>query len=238
MHSDRVEYSHGGITFRGYVVHDPARTAKLPGVLVVHEAWGLGEHVRDRCEKLAELGYIAFAVDMFGEGKQSSTSEEGMQWTKALRANVPELRARIRAAHQALLAHPQVDAQRVAAIGYCFGGSASIELARSGAELAGVVSFHGSLSTTHPAEPRSVKAKVLVCTGADDPFIPPAQVHAFIDEMRNATASYEIVIYGGVKHSFTNPKAGERGVAGLEYDRTADARSWAVMHTFFQEIFR
>jgi dienelactone hydrolase len=238
MHSDTVEYAHGGITFRGCLMHDPARTSKLPGVLVVHEAWGLGDHAKSRAEKLSELGYVALAVDMFGEAKQAATSEEGMGWTKALRADVPLLRARIQAAYDALLECPQVDRDRIASIGYCFGGSTSIELARSGAKVAGVVSFHGSLATTHPAQPGAVTAKILVCTGADDPFVPPPQVHAFIDEMRHARAEYEINIYGGAKHSFTNPHAADRGVAGLEYNRQADERSWAAMHAFFQEIFR
>ena len=237
MHADTLEYSHGGMKFRGHIVHDPARTSKLPGVLVVHEAWGIGAFVKNRAERLAELGYIALAVDMFGDAREASSSEEGMQWTRELRANVPLLRSRIRAAHEALLRHPQVDPSRVASIGYCFGGSASIELARSGAAIAGVVSFHGSLSTTHPAEPGSIAARILACTGADDPFIPPGQVSGFMDEMTRAGADFQVVVYGGTKHSFTNPRAAERGVAGLEYNQLADERSWAAMHCFFQEIF-
>jgi dienelactone hydrolase len=238
MHSHPLEYTHGGITFRGLLVHDPARTSKLPGVLVVHEAWGLGEHTKQRAERLAEHGYVALAADMFGHAKQASSSEEGMQWTKALRADVPELRARIRAAHEALLRTPQVDPDCTASIGYCFGGSASIELARSGAKVAGVVSFHGNLTTTHPAEPGSVHAKILSCTGVDDPFIPPAQVHGFMEEMTRAQADFQVIVYGGAKHSFTNPHAADRGVPGLEYNKLADERSWVAMCAFLQEIFR
>jgi len=237
MKTETLEYRHDDVVFRGHLVHDPARTSELPGVLIVHEAWGLGDFVKQRAEKLAEMGYVAMAVDMFGEAKQASTSEEGMGWTRALRADVPRLRGRILAAHEALLGCPQVDRARVVSIGYCFGGTTSIELARSGAPLAGVVSFHGSLATTHPAEPGAVKAKVLVCTGADDPFVPPAQVQGFVEEMTRAGADYQVVIYGGSKHSFTNPKAAERGVAGLEYNRMADQRSWSAMHAFFEEIF-
>jgi len=222
MHADTVEYSHDGITFRGHVVH---------------EAWGLGDFVKDRAERLAELGYVALAVDMFGGAKQPSSSEEGMQWTRELRANVPLLRSRIRAAHEALLRHPQVDPARVASIGYCFGGSTSIELARSGAAIAGVVSFHGNLATTHPAEPGSIRAKIMSCTGADDPFVPREQVNNFVEEMTRAGADFQMIVYGGTRHSFTNPRAAERGVAGLEYNRLADQRSWAAMHSFFQEIF-
>ncbi len=238
MRSDTLEYRHDGTRFLGHLVHDPARTAKLPGVLIVHEAWGLGEHAKERAFRLAELGYIALAVDMFGEAKQPSSSEEGLQWTKALRADVPRLRARIRAAYEALLGFSQVDADRVASIGFCFGGSASIELARSGAPIAGVVSFHGNLATTHPAEPGAVKARILSCTGSDDPFIPTSQVQGFVEEMSRAGADYQLVVYGGVKHSFTNPRAAERGVPGLEYSQRADERSWTAMHCFFHEIFK
>jgi dienelactone hydrolase len=237
MRAETVEYQHDGVPFRGHLVHDAARTAKLPGVLIVHEAWGLGEHVKERAEKLAELGYLAFAVDMFGEAKQASSSEEGLQWTRALRANVPLLRARIRAAYDALRAHPQLDGERVAAIGYCFGGTTALELARSGAKISGVVSFHGGLTTTHPAEPGAVVAKILICTGADDPFIPADHVQGFMHEMKRAGADVQVINYCGVQHSFTNPRAGERGIAGLAYNRNADQRSWSAMHTFFQEIF-
>ncbi|MBZ5602385.1 MAG: dienelactone hydrolase family protein [Acidobacteriia bacterium] len=237
MKSDVLEYRHEGVTFRGRMVHDAARTAKLPGVLIVHEAWGLGEHVRGRADRLAEMGYVAFAVDMFGEGRQASSNEEGLGWTRDLRANVPLLRGRIAAAHAALLEQPQVDPGRVAAIGYCFGGTTALELARSGARIAGVVSFHGGLATTHPAEPGAVSAKLLVTTGADDPFIPPAQVQAFVDEMTAARADLQLIIYSGTKHSFTNRRAGERGIAALEYNQLADERSWNAMHTFFHEIF-
>ena len=238
MKAEALDYSHGGITFRGCLVHDPARTAKVPGILVVHEAWGIGEHTTRRAERLAGYGFVALAVDMFGEARQASSSEEGMGWTRALREDVGLLRARIEAAHSALAACPYVDPDRIACIGYCFGGTTSLELARGGADVAGVVSFHGSLATTHPAEAGAIKAKILVCTGADDPFVPAAQVHGFMDEMARAGADFQVITYGGVKHSFTNPKAAERNVAGLEYDRAADERSWAAMHSFFDEIFR
>lgn len=243
MRSETLAYTYGGVTFRGHLVHDAARTSALPGVLVVHEAWGLGEHVKERAEKLAELGYVALAVDMFGEdmfgkARQASTSEEGMGWTRALRADVPLLRARIAAAYRALVATPQVDATRIAAIGYCFGGTTALELARSGAKLAGAVSFHGGLATTHPAEPGAVAAKILVCTGSEDPFVPATQVQIFVDEMKHARADFQVIVYGGVQHSFTNPQADERKIPGLEYNRLADERSWSAMHCFFQEIFR
>ena len=237
MITEPVEYRRGDLTFRGLLADDPARISRRPGVLLVHEAWGLGDHVKARAVRLAELGYVAFAVDMFGEGRQASTTEEGLGWTKALRADVMEMRARIRLAFDVLAARPEVDAQRIAGIGYCFGGSSILELARSGAPVRGVVSFHGNLSTTKPAERGHVCAKILSLTGDDDPFIPMTQVHAFIEEMKNARADYQVAIYGGARHSFTNPKADERGLAGVAYDRSADERSWNAMHAFFQEVF-
>jgi dienelactone hydrolase len=237
MKAQTLGYTHDGLTFRGHLIRDPARTSLLPGILVVHEAWGLDDYVKERAEKLAELGYVAFAVDMFGEGKQAAV-EEGLQWTRSLRANVPVLRGRITAAYNALLDCPHVDRERIASIGYCFGGTTSLELARSGARLAGVVSFHGTLATTHPAAAGEVHAKILICTGADDPHIPAAQVQAFMDEMKHAGVDHQVIAYGGAKHSYTYPRAAERGVPGLEYNRLADERSWAAMHCFFQEIFK
>ena len=237
MKTEPVEYRRGDLIFRGLLADDPTRISPRPGVLVVHEAWGLGEHVRQRAVRLAEMGYLAFAVDMFGEGRQASTTEEGLGWTKALRGDVAELRARIRLAFDVLAARPEVDAERIAGIGYCFGGSSVLELARSGAPARGVVSFHGNLATSQPAERGRVRAKILSLSGDDDPFIPLTQVSAFVEEMKNARADYQVTIYGGAKHSFTNPKAGERGVPGIAYDRAADERSWNAMHAFFQEIF-
>lgn len=237
MKTQPLEYRRGDLIFRGFLADDPARISPRPGVLVAHEAWGLGEYAKQRAGRLAEMGYVAFASDMFGDGRQASTSQEGLGWTKALRADVPELRARIRLAFDVLAARPEVDPSRIAGIGYCFGGTSVLELARSGAPVRGVVSFHGGLATEKPAERGVVRAKIVSLTGDDDPFIPLTQVNAFIDEMKNAQTDYQVTVYGGVKHAFTNPRAGDRGVPGLAYDRSADERSWNAMHTFFQEIF-
>lgn len=237
MKTEPVEYRRGDLIFRGILADDPARVSPRPGILVVHEAWGLGDHVKQRAVRLAELGYVAFAVDMFGEGRQASSTQEGLGWTKALRGDLMELRARIRLAYDVLAARPEVDAQRIAGIGYCFGGSSVLELARSGAPARGVVSFHGNLATSEPAQRGRLCAKVLSLTGDEDPFIPLSQVNSFIEEMKSAHADYQVTIYGGAKHSFTNPQAGERGVPGIAYDRAADGRSWSAMHVFFQEIF-
>ena len=237
MKREPFVYHCGGSTYRGLLVDDPARTSPRPGILVVHEAWGLGDQVKERAERLAEMGYVALAVDMFGEGKQAASTEEGMGWTTELRANVPELRARIRAAFDALAARPEVDPRSMAAIGYCFGGTTALELARGGAPVRGVVSFHGGLATQRPSERGAVSAKILVCTGSEDPFIPAAQVHTFIEEMTHAHADFQVIIYGGAEHGFTNRHAGDRGVKGLAYNQAADERSWNAMHSFFHEIF-
>lgn len=237
MKTESVEYRRGDLIFRGFLADDPARVSTRPGVLVVHEAWGLGDFAKQRAERLAEMGYVAFAVDMFGDGKQASSIEEGLGWTKALRADVDELRTRIRLAHDVLASRPEVDGTKIAGIGYCFGGTSVLELARSGAPVSGVVSFHGALATMKPAERGMIRAKILSMTGDDDPFIPLSQVSAFIEEMKTAQADYQATVYGGVKHAFTNPRAGDRGVPGLAYDRNADERSWKAMHAFFQEIF-
>lgn len=242
MQTASVEYhpdgKMDGPAFRGYFAYDESKSGKRPGILVAHEAWGLGDHVKERAGRLAALGYAAFAVDMFGEGKQAPDSQTGLQWTRALRSDVPVLRARIRAAFDALVARPEVDPDRIASIGYCFGGTTSIELARSGAPIRGVVSFHGGLQTEKPAEPGNVKARIVSITGADDPFIPTAQVDAFIDEMKQAKADAQVIVYTGVQHSFTNPRAGDRQVPGLAYNALADERSWNAMLAFFDEIFR
>lgn len=237
MKTQDFEYRLGDLTFRGYLAYDEDKPGKRPGILVVHEAWGIGDHVRERARRLASLGYVALAADMFGEGKQAADTQEGLGWTAGLRNDVPTLRARIRAAFDALADLPQVDAERVASIGYCFGGTASLELARSGAPVAGVVGFHSNLSTQQPAQAGGITAKVLVCIGAQDPFIPPAQVQGFVEEMTQAGVDFQVILYGGAKHSFTNPQAGERGLDALAYHQPSDERSWLAMQNFFHEIF-
>lgn len=237
MKTEDFEYQLSGLTFRGYLAYDEAQTNKRPGILVTHEAWGLGEHAKSRAERLAQLGYVALAVDMFGEGKQASSVPEGLQWIQKLLADPQTLRARIRAAYDALATRPEVDNTRIAGIGYCFGGSTVLELARSGAPVAGVVSFHGGLQTHIPAQPGQLAAKVLVCTGADDPFVPLDQVHAFIEEMKKSRADYQVIVYGNTKHGFTVPEADKRGLEQLGYNPSSDERSWKAMQSFFQEIF-
>ena len=237
MKTEDINYRDGALNMSGYAAYDDTKPGKRPGVLVVHEAWGLGEHVMERAKMLAKMGYVALAADMYGDRKQVSTMEEVMTLVGDLRANPQKLRSRARAALTALAALPQTDASRLGGIGFCFGGTTVLELARDGADLAGVVSFHGGLETQAPAEVGKVKSSVLVCTGADDPMIPPAQVNAFEDEMRKAGADWQVISYGGTVHSFTNPKADGSIAPGILYNKSADQRSWAAMTAFFSEVF-
>ena len=237
MKTENFEYKSAELTFRGYLADDETKQGARPGILVTHEAWGLDENPKIRAERLAKLGYVALAVDMVGDGKQFGSVEEGLQWSKNLSGDPKEVRSRIRAAFDALSNLPQVDKNRIAAIGYCFGGASVLELARSGAPVAAVVSFHGALQTKMPAEPGQVKAKVMSCTGADDEFIPHEHVHNFIHEMKKAGADFQVIVYGNTKHSFTNPKADERGLEQVAYNKSSDERSWAAMQSFFTETF-
>lgn len=237
MRTQPFEYKLVDKTFKGYLAFNDAQTGKRPGVLVVHEAWGLGEHPKNCANRLAEMGYVGLAVDMFGDGYIPKTTQEGMEIITALRNDPATLRARIRAAFDALVKLPEVDAKRTASIGFCFGGGTSIELARSGAPVSAIVSFHGGLQTKMPAEQGVVKAKILSCTGHDDPFIPPSLVLEFMDEMTKAGADFQAIVYGHTKHSFTEPRASERGIDALAYSKSSDERSWRAMRDLFEEVF-
>jgi dienelactone hydrolase len=200
--------------------------------------WGLNDYAKRRVEQLAELGYVAFAADIYGEGRIAVDIEEARQLSGTYKGDRPLFRARVAAGLETLKAQPSVDPARVAAIGYCFGGTAVLELARGGAEVAGVVSFHGGLDSPTPEDAKNIRAKVLVLHGADDPLVPPAEVLAFEEEMRQGGVDWQLISYGGAVHGFTNPASGDdpsgRGVA---YNAVADARSWAAMRQFFAELF-
>jgi dienelactone hydrolase len=236
MKTESLEYRDGDLNLRGYLGFDDSKTGRRPGVLVMPEAFGLGPQVKRRVERLAELGYVALAGDPYGDGLQVSDLQEAIQRAMALFADPAKSRARARAALDKLASLPQVDPDRLAAIGYCMGGTLSLELARDGAPLKGVVSFHGGLQTQRPAAGR-IAAKILVCTGADDPFVPVAQVAAFAEEMTAAKADWQVVSYAGTVHSFTNPDADKIGNPGIAYNKSADERSWKAMVSRFEEIF-
>ncbi len=236
--TETIDYKVGDKTFRGYLAYDSSKTEKRPGVLVVHEWWGLNDYAKSRAKQLAEMGYVAFAVDMFGEGKTTTDASVARQMASEVYSDPEIAKARSDAALALLKARPEVDPERTAAIGYCFGGAVVLGMARNGADLKGVVSFHGSLGTQTPAKPGVVKARVLVCHGADDPLVPEKQVTDFMKEMRDAGVNWQMIFYGGAVHTFTNPDAGKAGIQGVAYDRDADVASWHAMKGFFEDIFR
>ena len=238
---EEVNYKADGTVMKGYLAYDDSIKDKRPGVLVVHEWWGHNPYARKRAKMLAELGYVALAVDMYGDGKQAEHPDEAGKFAAEVRENMPEARARFEAALKLLREQPTTDPAHIAAIGYCFGGGVVLEMARAGEPLDGVVSFHGSLGTAHPAAAGAVKTKIRVFTGADDPFVPPEQVAQFRQEMDAAGADYQVEVLPGAKHSFTNPDAdalGQRFDLPLQYNAEADQKSWTEMQAFFQSIFK
>ena len=233
-----VEYRDGEVVLEGYVAWDGAGPPKRPGVLVVHEWTGINPYTRKRVEQLAALGYVAFAADIYGKGVRPEIPKQMAETAGRYKANRPLLRGRVIAALEELRKQPGVDVARIAAIGYCFGGTTVLELARSGADVRGVVSFHGGLDTPAPGDARAIQAKVLVLAGADDPYVPPAQVAAFEEEMRAAKVDWQLVKYSGAVHSFTNPGAGDDNAKGAAYNAAADRRSWIAMKDFFDEVLK
>ncbi|PYP59701.1 MAG: dienelactone hydrolase [Gemmatimonadetes bacterium] len=232
-----LEYRQGDIVLQGFVAWDDAARGRRPGVLVVHEWWGHNEHARNQARRLAEAGYVGFALDMYGKGKVTSHPQEAQAFVSEATKDPAVLAARFNAALEQLKRDPHVDTTRIAAVGYCFGGAVVLGMARAGADLAAVVTFHGALATTSPAQPGKVKARILVLTGGADPFVPPEQVEAFKREMQAAGARFEVVTYPGAKHGFTNPEAAKYGMPQLAFDATADRESWAAMLKLFQEVW-
>src|SRR5882757_2034618 len=228
-----IDYRADAVNLRGYLAYDETVAGRRPGVLVFHEGLGLGDFVMARARQLAELGYVALAADMFGDRRQARNLQE----VGSLRNEPEVLRGRGRAALATLAALPQVDTNRMAAIGFCFGGSVVLELAREGADLKAAVSFHGVLTTRTPALAGKVKASVLVLTGADDPLAPPEQVLAFENEMRAAEVrDWQVISYGNTLHGFTNPAADGSMMRTALYSAQADRRSWASMRGLFDEV--
>lgn len=234
---ETVEYQQGDTVLEGVLAYDPTMSSTRPGIVVVHDWMGVSDYVKDRARQLAELGYVVLAADIYGKGVRPETREAAAAEAGKYRADRALLRARVRAAVDVLKKRLEVDPTRIAAIGYCFGGGTVLELARDGADIAGVVSFHGNLDTPNPADAKNIKAKVLVLHGADDPHVPPAQVTAFQEEMRTAGVDWQLVMYGGAVHSFSNPGAGSDYSQGNAYNEKADKRSWIAMKDFFKELF-
>jgi dienelactone hydrolase len=236
--SEPVEYKVGENHFEGQFYYDDADATPRRAILVCHEWWGLNDYAKRRAEQLAQMGYVALAVDVYGKGVNAKTMDEAAKMSKALKDDRPALRARANAALTALKARKEVDPKKIGAIGYCFGGTTALELARSGADVVGVVGFHAGLATPTPDDAKNIKGKVLVCHGADDPFVPMTEVNAFVDEMKKARVNYEIDVYSGAVHTFTNPGAGNDPSKGQAYNEQADKRSWERMKDFFAEVFK
>jgi dienelactone hydrolase len=236
-----VTYTAGGVALKGYLAYDDKIKGPRPGVLVVHEWWGLNDYTRNRAKMLAKLGYSALAVDMYGEGKQTTHPDDAQKFSSEVMKNFDIGKARFLAGMEFLQKQPTVDPERMAAIGYCFGGGIVLNMARQGADLKGVVSFHGSLAAVKPAAPGMIKAKTRVYTGANDNFVPPAAVEAFKKEMTDAGADFQVISYPGAVHAFTNPEAsalGKKYNLPLAYNAKADKDSWNEMKKFFNEIFK
>ena len=232
-----VEYKQGDATLEGVLVYDDAVQGKRPGVLIVHQWLGLTDYEKHRAEMLAQLGYVAFCADIYGKGNRPKDVSEAGPLSSKFKADRPLLRARVNAALDELKKNDLVDTKNIAAIGYCFGGTTVIELARSGAELNGVVSFHGGLDSPTPADGKNIKCKILALAGADDPFQNPADLTAFESEMRDNKVDWSVTFYGGAVHSFTQPNPGFEN-PGAKYNEKADKRSWQAMKDFFSEIFK
>jgi dienelactone hydrolase len=232
-----ISYEYGGVTFKGHLAWDDAAKGKRPGVLVVHEWWGLNEYARQRAEQLAGLGYVAFACDMYGEGKHTEHPQEAGQFAGEVRKNVKVWQGRAQAALKVLTDQPQVDADKLAAIGYCFGGSTALQLAYTGANLKAVVTFHAALPVPDAEQSKAIKAKLLICHGAADRFIPEETAVKFRAALEEAKVDYAMVYLGNAKHSFTVKGIDTKGVDGLAYNAEAERRSWQYMRSMFDEVF-
>jgi dienelactone hydrolase len=238
LHTQTVEYKQGDTVLEGWIAYDSSFQGKRPGVLLVHQWKGVGDYEKKRAEMLAKLGYVAFCADVYGKGVRPQTTQEAGAQSGKLKGDRQLLRARVNAGLDALKKNERVDATHVAAIGYCFGGTTAIELARSGANLAGVVSFHGGLDSPTPADGKNIKCRILALHGADDPFVPAKDLTAFEEEMRSAKVDWQLVKYGGAVHSFTDWNMDGKTLPGAQYNEAADKRSWEAMRVFFAEIFK
>ncbi len=237
LRTKTVEYRDGDAVFEGYLAWDDAFKGKRPAVLVVHAWMGLDDNARRRADMLAKLGYVAFAADIYGKGVRAKDRAEAGKLAGTYKGDRTLLRARVAAGFAAMLAQPRVDPTRTAAVGYCFGGTTVLELARSGAAVGGVVSFHGGLDAPAPIDGAGIKAKVLALHGAVDPFVAPADLAAFSKQMTDGKVDWQLVSYGGAVHCFTDRGAGADPSTGCAYDPLADARSWSAMRAFFAELF-
>ena len=238
IQTQTVEYKQGDTTLEGVIVFDDAVKIKRPGVLIVHQWMGLTDYEKKRATMLAQLGYVAFCADIYGKGVRPKDVSEAGPMAGKFKGDRALLRARVNAGLDAMKKSALVDTKQTAAVGYCFGGTTVIELARSGAELSGVVSFHGGLDSPKPEDGKNIKCKVLACHGADDPYVPAKDLTAFESEMRDNKVDWQLIAYGGAVHAFTQPMAGNDNSKGAAYNERADKRSWEDMKQFFGELFK
>jgi dienelactone hydrolase len=232
-----VEYKAGDVLCEGWHAYDSSKEGKRPAVLIIHQWTGVSDNEKMRARMLAELGYNVFAADIYGKGVRPQPPDAAKEAGK-YKGDRALYRERLKAALEVLKKDERTDASKIAAIGYCFGGTGVLELVRSGADVEGVVSFHGGLGTPTPADAKNIKAEVLVCHGADDPFVPAAEVEAFHKEMKDAGVKYEFIAYPGAVHSFTQKGAGNDNSKGSAYNAEADVKSWDAMKAFFGKVLK
>lgn len=237
IRTEVIEYKQGDTVLQGYLAYDAKLAAKRPGIVVVHDWMGLNDFAKKRVEELARLGYTAFAADIYGKGVRPKDTKEAGQLAGKYKSDRPLLRARAQAAFDRLLQHKTVDSKKTAAMGFCFGGTTALELARAGTPLTGVVSFHGGLDSPTPADAKNIKGRLLILHGADDPMVPPKEVAAFEKEMKEAKVNYAFISYPGAVHAFTNPDAGSDPSKGAAYNAEADAKSKEEMKKFLSSVF-
>ncbi len=236
LHTEAVAYQDGDANLEGYLAYDDAAVGQRPGILIVHEWKGLGDYAKRRAEQLAQLGYVAFAADMYGKGIYAKDHEEAAKLSGVFRSDRALMRRRAAAALDVLRRDSKVNPQEIAAIGYCFGGMTVLELARSGADIRGVVTFHGALDTPHPEDAKNIKGRLLILHGANDTFVTQDQVAAFEKEMKEADIDYRLIQYPGAVHSFTVKEAGGDPSTGMAYNADADRQSWEEMKKFLREV--
>lgn len=232
-----ISYKDGDVELEGYLAWDDAATGKRPGVLVVPEWWGLDDYAKGRAEQLAKMGYVAFAADMYGKGKLTDQPSQAREWATALRSNTEVWRKRATAGFDVLANQESVDSGKLAAIGYCFGGSTCLQLAYAGKPLKAVGTFHAALPPLKEDEARQIKPRILVCHGAADTFISDDSIKSFRAALDGAKVDYKFIAYPGVKHSFTVPTADKRGLEGMKYDKAADESSWKELQELLKQAF-
>ncbi len=237
IHTEEIEYQLGNTTYRGFIAHDKSNLNPKPAVMIAPDWSGRSDVFCKKAEQLAGLGYVGFAIDMYGNAKTGNTTAEKMALFEPVISKREQVTERMLTAYNTLLTRPHVDTSRIGAIGYCFGGLCVLDLARAGADVAGVVSFHGILTAPEMTPCKKIQSKILALHGYDDPMVPPAQVNQFAQEMTKKKVDWQIHMYGQTQHAFTNPEANDDAL-GLHYNPTADKRSWLSAKLFLSEVLK